>query len=126
MAGPTYPALTPHELRAETMSKTRTVTSQEMMSTCMMIIVAMKTAITERMMTSMLFESSASAMSMGTFFPWYRNGTRTVPLTKARLNHQIIPLYPRAIRVRCRPPAVLPLEPPMNMNIVSKTRVTVG
>ncbi len=91
MEGFTYPVVIPQELMAETISKTRSVNPNAVICTCRTIIVAMKTMITERMMTSILFDSSGSATSIGMFLPSYLNGTSTLLRTKARLNHQMIP-----------------------------------
>jgi len=126
MVGFTYPLEIPHELSADTMSKMRSVSPSDVICSCRTITVARNTVMTERMITSMLFESSGSATSTGMVFFWYLKGTSTLLLTNVLRNHQMIPRYPSAIRESRIPPAVLPLAPPIKTSIVKKTTVTLG
>jgi len=124
--GVTYPAESPQELRAETMSKTRLVTSREIRWNWSTTIVAMNTVSTDRMITSMFLDNSGSATLSGTLTPPYMKGTRTFVRTKTRLNHQSIPRYPIAMRESLTPPALLSEEPPMNIRSIRNTMVTLG
>ena len=87
MSGETNPVFVPTVENAETTSKTTSVIEKGVLLNWKMQRVAMNMVRTERMMTSMFFAASSSAVGFGITRPSILNGMRTLPVTYSRRNH---------------------------------------
>jgi hypothetical protein len=126
ISGDTYPVLRPQVEKADTTSKTMSFIGYVVRWNCNTTRVAIKMVTTERIMISMFFAASSSAVALGITLPSILKGRSTFPLTKSLRNHQYNVRKARATRLSLIPPAELPDAPPMNVSRVKNNRVTLA
>ena len=79
----TYPVVIPHVENADVISKRMLVIGYVDWSNCRMTMVATNMTTTERMITSIVFAVSSSAVARGMTRPSLLKGISTLPLTKS-------------------------------------------